>query len=198
MAYFTLYENKLIEYKNLLSTLDHHLAMVEENILQKDKADVVLEKVISVAVSSAFVAIGSGFVALFGLATAGIGSGILLFVIGWLFSKKVNSEVFGTEKDIEKISDEDSLLLCEKENILAYFKPIKNKLVIKKYRKEVAFTNYLEIKEQLKGFCYSLQNYNIRNLAFKYRIRHSKAIQKNIMIISHFDSVYCHQSRVIK
>ena len=198
MAYFTLYENKLIEYKNLLSTLEHHLAVVEENILQKDNADVILEKVVSVAVSSVFVAIGSGVVALFGLVTAGIGGGILLFVVGWLFSKKVNSKVFGTEKDIENVSDEDRLLLHEKEKVLAFFKPIKKKLVIKKYRKEVAFTHYLEIIEQLKDFCYLLQNYNVCHLAFKYRIRHSKAIQKNIMLINHFDSVYCHQSRGIK
>ena len=192
MAYFTLYENKLIEYKSWLSTLDHHLERVEENILQKDNADVILEKVISVAVSSVFVAIGSGVVALFGLATAGIGGGILLFVIGWLFSQKVNSEVFGTEKSIENINDEDSALLNEKGNVLAYFKPIKKKLMIQKLRKEVAFTHYSEIREQLKGFGSLLQNYNARNLAYKYRLRHSKAIQKNILLMRHFDSVYCH------
>lgn len=196
MAYFTLYENKLIEYKSWLSTLDNHLERVEENILQKDNADVILEKVVSVAVSSVFVAIGSSVVALFGLATAGIGGGILLFVIGWLFSQKVNSEVFGTEKSIENINDEDSSLLNEKGNVLAYFKPIKKKLIIQKLRKEVAFTHYPEIREQLKGFGSLLQNYNARNLAYKYRFRHRKAIQKNIMLMRLFDSVHCHQSKV--
>jgi hypothetical protein len=64
--------------------------------------------------------------------------------------------------------------------------------MIQKLRKEVAFTHYSEIREQLKGFGSLLQNYNARNLAYKYRLRHSKAIQKNILLMRHFDSVYCH------
>jgi len=195
MTYFTLYENKLSEYKSWLSNLDKHLELVEENILQKDNADQVLEKVVSVAISSVFVTIGSGVVALFGVATAGIGGGVLLFIIGWLFSGKVNKEVFGKEKDIEKINNEDSELLNEKQNVLAYFKPIKTKLIIQKHRKEVAFTRYTELRRQLKDLCTLLQGYNSKNLAYKYRHRHSKAIQKNIMLINHFDSVYCHQSK---
>ena len=192
MAYFTLHETQLIEYKSWLSTLDHHLERVEENILQKDNADVILEKIVSMAVSSVFVATGNGVVALFGLVTAGIGGGVLLFVIGWLLSQKVNSEVFGTEKSIENINDEDSALLNEKGNVLGYFKPIKKKLMIQKLRKEVAFTHYSEIREQLKDFGCLLQNYNAPNLAYKYRLRHSKAIQKNILLMRHFDSVFCH------
>ncbi len=195
MAYFTLYESKLAEYKVWLSTLDDHLELVEENILQKDNADQVLEKVVSVAVSSVFVTIGSGVVALFGVATAGIGGGVLLFIIGWLFSGKVNKEVFGKEKDIEKINNEDSELLNEKQKVLANFKPIKTKLSIQKHRKEVAFTRYAELRGQLKDFYSLLQRYNTRNLAYKYRNRHSKAIQKNIMLINQFERLYCQQSR---
>ena len=192
MAYFTLYDTKLTDLKSLLSTFDNHLALIEVNILQKDNADVILEKVVSVVVSSVFVTLGSGFAAFFGVVTAGFGGGILLFMIGWLFSQKVNRDVFGTEKDIEKINHEDRVLLCAKDKILAYFKPIKKKLIIKKYRKEVAFTHYPEIKEQLKEFCFLLQNYNVRNLAFKYRVRHNKVIQKNILLMRRFDDVYCH------
>jgi len=195
MAYFTLYENKLTEYKSWLSKLDSHLELVEENILQKDSVDQVLEKVVSVAISSVFVTIGSSVVALFGIATAGIGGGVILFIIGWLFSGTVNKKVFGKEKEIEKINDEDSELLNEKQKVLANFKPIRTKLSIQKHRKEVAFTRYIELRGQLKNFCTLLQSYNTRNLAFKYRHRHSKAIQKNILIINQFELVYCHQSK---
>jgi hypothetical protein len=196
MAYFTLYENKLSEYKSWLSNLDKHLERVENNILQKDNADQVLEKVVSVTVSSVFVIIGSGVVGLFGVATTGIFGGVLLFIIGWLLSSKVNKEVFGKEKNIEKINNEDSELLNEKQKVLANFKPIKTKLIIQKFRKEVAFTRYTELNGLLKDFCSLLQRYNTRNLAFKYRHRHSKAIQKNILLINQFERVYCQQSRL--
>lgn len=193
MAYFTLYEKKLVQYKSWHLSLDKHLTKVEENILQKDNTDQVLEKIVTVGISSVFVSIGSSVVALFGIATVGITGGVLLFIIGWLCSFKVNDKVFGKEKLIAEINDKEHQIINEKNNLLATFKSVKTKLNIKKHRKEVAFTRYVERKRELVDFCSLLQNYDSKVLAYKYRYRHSEAIQKSIMLINHFDNVYCHE-----
>jgi hypothetical protein len=195
MAYLTLYNQKINEYSQWINALESHLNTVEENILQKDKTDFVTEKIVSVAFSFFSVTAGTSFVALFGIATGGIGI-VFLIGFGWLVSNVFNRKVFGTEKQIEDLNNESEYLLDEKQVMLNLFKPIKTKLKLNKYKKEVAFTHYKELLTKLERFKEVLQGYNAKQLAYKYRNRHSKAIKQNILLIHHFDNVYCSKKKL--
>lgn len=195
MAYLTLYNQKINEYNQWINALESHLKTVEDNVLQKDKTDFVAEKVVSVVFSYFFVAAGTSVVALFGIATGGIGI-VFLVGFGWLVSNVFNRKVFGTEKKVEYLNNESECLLDEKQVLLNLFKPIKTKLKLNKYKKEVAFTQYKELLTKLERFKDALQNYNAKQLAYKYRNRHSKAIKQNVLLIHHFDKVYCNRKKL--
>jgi hypothetical protein len=195
MAYLTLYNQKINEYSQWINALESHLNTVEENILQKDKTDFVVEKIVSVAFSYFSVTAGTSIVALFGIATGGIGF-VLLIGFGWLVSNVFNRKVFGTEKQIKDLNNESECLLDEKQVMLNLFKPIKTKLKLNKYKKEVAFTQYKELLTKLERFKKVLQDYNAKQLAYKYRNRHGKAIKQNILLIHHFDNVYCSKKKL--
>lgn len=190
MSYIKLYDKKLNEYKLWLHDLHNLLLAVEENILQNDNSDKIEEKLVSIGISSVFVSIGSGLASLFGIVAIGLSGGLVLFIIGWILSKGVNKKVFGNERKLDNINEDEKKLLSGKNYVITYFRPIEKKIKIKKLRKQVAFTNYIDIKDTLTHFLIYLKEYDSSNLAIKYQRRHSNTIKKYILSINQFDKIY--------
>ncbi len=190
MSYLNIYDSKLDEYYLWVKKQEIILTVVEDNILQKDSSDAIQEKLLSIGFSSILVSIGTGIMSIFGLAFLAVGGGVVLFIIGLFLSKGINNKVFGKEREIEDISEEEKILLDYKNNLQNFFRPIKKKLTIKKLRHQVAFTNYLDIKNNITSFSEELQKFTPDNLAMKYRYRYNKSIQDYIIHASKFDKIY--------
>ena len=193
MSYINLYDEQLNEYKNWIKKFNLLLNQVEENILQKDNDAKIEEKLISIGISSVFVSLGTAIASLFGIVAVGLTGGLALFLIGWLFSKGVNKKVFGEERDISSINNQEKLILNEKDKNKNFFRPIEKKLKIRKLQKEVAFTYYIHIEKELSTFQQNLNSYDSSHLALKYRNRHSSLIQKHIILLKKFDLFYKHK-----
>ena len=98
----------LAQYKIWTLKLRNASQNIENNILQKDSSSKIEEKIISIGISSILVYIGTAIVGLFGVATGGVGI-IVLFIIGWLLSNLINKKIFGSERKIENINDDEKL-----------------------------------------------------------------------------------------
>lgn len=190
MAYFDRYNKAINDYAQWMTDLHASLNEVERNILQNDKSDVVIEKIVSIFIATAFVSIGSFFMGIVGFAAAGVFGGIALFVIGWLLSTAVNKNIFGSERTVEEINEHEKTVLSEKNSLTEYFRPVAKKLKIQRVRKEVAFTNYHHIQGLLSHFHQLLVTNNCKNLAYKYRRRHSESIQQSTRLINKFNNIY--------
>jgi len=112
MSKISLLDKLLSQYKLWTIKLRNASQNIENNILQNDSSSKLEEKVISIGISSILVYIGTAVVGLFGVATGGAGV-IILFVIGWLLSKLINKKVFGSERKIENIRDDEKSLLSK-------------------------------------------------------------------------------------
>lgn len=190
MAHLKLLDTKLDEYNKWMKELDNIIIQIEENILQKDNADKIQEKLVSIGIASVFVSIGSGIAGLFGVAAIGFSGGFALFAIGWFLSKGVNKKIFGDERKRDNIKENEEQLLSLKDDFQKFIKPIQMKLKIKKKRKEVTFTKYNEIKNEIEQLLIQLKEFDSSSLALKYRNRHSKLVQNFIIATHQFDKIY--------
>lgn len=188
MSKITLLDSLLSQYKIWTLSLTNASKGIENNILQKDSSSKIEEKVISIGISSILVYIGSAVVGLFGIATGGIGV-IVLFVIGWLLSKLINKKIFGSERKIEDIRDDEKTLLDKLHKLEARHQEIRDGINSKSII--VNFTNYPNLKREFNEFI----NYDASGLALKYRYKHSYVTNKYKVQISKFDEIYANKSR---
>ncbi|PKI12715.1 hypothetical protein [Colwellia sp. 12G3] len=193
MTYFIRYEKALSDYRQWINDLTDQLNNVENTILQKDKSDLVVEKLVSITIASVFVSIGSAILALIGLAAVGLIGGILLFIVGWLLSRGVNKKAFGSERTMEGLSEQERRLLSEKELLIEKFRPIAKKINIESLRKDVAFTRYNDLHNMLLAFSQLLMANKSDDLAYKYRYRYQQSIQRNRKLIQTFNCIYAPQ-----
>lgn len=182
--------NQLIEdYHVWLKKYNFQLDLIEETILQKDNRDKIEEKIVSIGISSIFVSIVVGFLSLIGVtAFAGFGGTVVLFIIGWFLSKGLNRKIFGTERKVESLNDEETQLIEIKNQVQKHLKPITLRARLKK--EKVNFTKYPELKNIFNDLNVQMKSYNADKLALKYRNRHSNLIKKQILLIHDFEKIY--------
>ena len=194
MSKITLLDSLLSQYKIWTLSLANASKGIENNILQKDSSSKIEEKVISIGMSSILVYIGTAVVGLFGVATGGVGI-IILFAIGWLLSKLINKKIFGSERKIEDIRDDEKTLLNELNKLEDTHKSIRDE--INKKSLLVHFTNYPNLKREFNELVNLLINYDVSSLALKYRYKHSYVTNKYKVQISKFDEIYANKQRKI-
>ena len=190
MSKIHLLDKLLSQYKLWTIKLKNASKNIENNILQKDSSSKFEEKIISIGISSILVYIGSAVVGLFGVATGGVWV-VVLFVIGWLLSKFVNKKVFGEQRDIESIRDDEKFLLDKLAEIEHTHKMIRD--AVNNKSNIVNFTNYPKLKRELNTFVNLLVTYDVSALALKYRYKHSYVTNKYKVEISRFDEIYAHK-----
>lgn len=189
--------SKILLLDRLFSSLKEWIAThhkitedIENNILQKDNADVFEEKIVSIGLSSLLVYIGTTIAGLFGIATGGFLVALVLFPVGWIISKLINKKLFGSERKIEDISDDEQSLLKKLQNIDQEYKTIGLQIRFKKIL--VGFTDYTKYKRQLKYIANELILYDASQLAIKYRVKHKLITKKYIKVANQFDAIYTH------
>lgn len=192
MSKIILLDSLLSKYKIWTLSLANASKGIENNILQKDSSSKIEEKVISIGISSILVYIGSAVVGLFGIATGGIGV-IVLFVIGWLLSKLINKKIFGSERKVEDIRDDEKALLDKLYRLEEIHKNIRNEINKKSFL--VHFTNYPNLKREFNELVNLLINYDASSLALKYKYKHSYVTNKYKVQISKFDEIYANKQR---
>ena len=192
MSKITLLDKLLSQYKLWTLKLANASNGIESNILQKDSSSKLEEKVISIGISSVLVYIGTAIVGLFGIATGGVGV-VVLFAIGWLLSKFINKKIFGSERKLEDIRDDEKILLQKLHNIESTHKNIRDEMNSKSIL--VNFTNYPNLKREFNELVNLLLNYNATSLALKYRYKHSYVTNKYKTQIAKFDEIYANKRR---
>lgn len=192
MSKIQLLDELLGQYKLWTLKLRNASQGIENNILQKDSSAKLEEKIMSVGISSLLVYIGTAIVGLFGVATGGIGV-VVLFVIGWLVSRYINKKVFGSERKIENIRDDEKVLLQRLKEIETKHKKIRDEMNSKPLI--VNFTDYLKLRREFNEFVNLLLTYNSSALALKYRYKHSLVSDKYKLQVSKFDEIYAHKHR---
>lgn len=190
MSKITLLDKLLSQYKLWTIKLRNASQNIENNILQKDSSNKLEEKIISIGISSILVYMGTAVIGLFGVATGGIGV-ILLFIIGWLLSRYVNKKIFGSERNIENIRDDEKLVLSKLKELEETHKKIRDEINTK--RVVVNFTNYPNLKREFNVLINLLVTYDTSSLALKYRYKHSYVTNKYKIEVSKFDEIYAHK-----
>lgn len=163
---------------------------IEDNILQKDSSFKVEEKVISIAISSVMVYIGSAIIGLFGISTGGVGF-IVLFAIGWLLSKGINKKVFGDERKLESLADDEQALLAKLEALVQMH--VKIRSGINNKTMPVFFTGYVVLKREFDEMINGLLAYETSHLALKYRYKHALLVKKYQQETEHFHKIYANK-----
>jgi len=190
MSKINLLDKLLSQYKLWTIKLRNASQNIENNILQKDSSSKLEEKIISIGISSILVYIGTAVVGLFGIATGGVGI-IILFAIGWLLSKLINKKVFGSERDIENIRDDEKSLLNRLKELEETHKKIRDNINDKSIL--VNFTNYPNLKREFNELLNLLVAYDASSLALKYRYKHSYVTNKYKTEVSKFNEIYAHR-----
>jgi len=191
MSKIVLLDKLLSQYKLWTIKLRNASLNIENNILQKDSTSKLEEKIISIGVSSILVYMGSALVGLFGVATGGFGV-ILLFIMGWLLSKFVNKKIFGDERSIESIRDDEKLLLNKLAEIESRHKAIRD--AMNSESGIINFTNYPHLKRELNALVNLLTTYDASSLALKYKYKHAYVTNNYKVEVSRFDEIYAHKT----
>ena len=117
---------------------------------------------------------------------------IILFIIGWLLSKLINKKVFGSERKLENIKDDEKLLLNKLQEVETTHKKIRddinNKAIL------INFTNYPNLKKEFEELVNLLVTYNAKHLALKYRYKHSYVSNKYKLEVNRFDEIYANKT----
>ena len=192
MSKIVLLDSLLSQYKVWTLKLTNASKGIENNILQKDPSNKLEEKIVSIGLSSILVYIGSAVVGLFGIATGGIGI-VVLFIIGWLLSKLLNKKIFGSERKLENIRDDEQMLLDKLQVLEETHKTIRKKMNDK--NGFVNFTNYAKLRREFNETVNLLINYDTSSLALKYRYKHSYVTNKYKVEVSRFNEIYANKTR---
>ena len=190
MSKIQLLDELLSRYKLWTLKLRNASQCIEDNILQKDSSAKLEEKIISIGISSLLVYIGTSIVALFDIATDSIGV-VALFIVGWLLSRYINKKVFGSERKIENIRDDERVLLHKLKEIEIKHKKIRDEMNSKTL--VVNFTDYPNLRREFNEFVNLLLTYNSSALALKYRYKHSLVADKYKLQVRKFDEIYAHK-----
>ncbi|MBW6489511.1 hypothetical protein [Sulfurimonas sp.] len=193
MSKIALLDGLLKEYRKWTLKLKSASQNIEDNILQKDINSKLEEKVASIIISSVLVYIVIGIVGLFGVSVGGVW-GVVVFAIGWLLSKAINKKVFGSERAVESLKEEEKLLLEKLEQLNHRHEEMRSHLPAM----PVFFTNYPSLKREFGEMINRLLTYNASNLALKYRYRHAYLVKKYQNEVNTFHKIYANKKESSK
>lgn len=165
---------------------------IEDNILQRDFNSKFEEKIISIGLSSFLVYIGSGIATgVFGVKTGGFVAGTILFFIGLAISKIINKKIFGNERKIEDIKEDERDLLNFLKRVDDEYKTMGLQTRFKKI--SVHFIAYKDHKKKFQFIKEKLLDYDTSSFALKYRYKHKFITKQYIKLINQFDAIYAHK-----
>jgi hypothetical protein len=190
MSKINLLSKLLTQYKLWNLTLQNATNAIENNILQNDVSDKVVEKIVSIGISTIFVYLLSGLIGLFGIATGGAGW-LAFFVLGFVLSKLANKKIFGNPRTFESISEEEKILLNTLYNLNAIHKNIAHH--INSNHIKCHFTNYAGLKRGFDDAVRKLDLYDTKPLALKYRAKYPFVLGKYKAEVSKFHSIYANK-----
>ena len=193
MSKITLLDSLLKEYRKWTLKLKSASQSIEDNILQKDSSAVLEEKVVSIVISSVLVYIVVGIVGLFGISVGGVW-GVIVFAIGWLLSKAINKKVFGSQRAVESLKEDEKLLLEKLERLNEKHEDIRKHIG----KTPVFFTNYPSLKREFGDMINRLLTYDASNLALKYRYRHAYLVKKYQNEVNTFHKIYANKKESSK
>lgn len=193
MSKIVLLERLLKEYRIWTLKLKNASQNIEDNILQKDSSSMLEEKIMSIVISSVLVYIVVGVIGLFGVSVGGIW-GIVVFAIGWLLSRGINKKVFGSERVVESLREDEKLLLDKLRLLEQRHKEILARLNNRTV--PVFFTDYPSIKREFNEMLNRLLTYDASGLAMKYRYRHTYLAKKYQNEVEIFHKIYANKQGV--
>lgn len=164
---------------------------IENNILQKGSGKDIEEKIMSIGIASITVYIGTGILSMFGVYTGGFIIGVVFFAIGLLLSKYINKKIFGEQREIDDLKEDEKTLLKDIERVNNTHKDIREKINNKTII--VNFIDYATLSNQFKDIVNHLHTYNTNHLAYKYRLNHKVVTTKYKKQIKRFDEIYAHK-----
>lgn len=190
MSKIALLDKLFKEYRVWTLKLRSASQNIDDNILQKDSSSKLEEKVISIIISSVLVYVVLGIIGLFGVSVAGAW-GIIVFAIGWILSKAINKKVFGTERTVESLKDDEKLLLEKIHLLKQRHEEIRDRLNSKTVA--VFFTDYPSLRREFQEMTNRLLTYNASSLALKYRYKHAYLAKKYQNEVETFHKIYANK-----
>ncbi|DAB34028.1 MAG TPA: hypothetical protein CFH82_07385 [Sulfurospirillum sp. UBA12182] len=193
MSQISLLDKLITRYKVWTIKFQSANKNIKSNILQDDTSSIVEEKIISVVISSALVYIGISILGLFGVYTGGFVAGVVLFAIGWSLSKFLNKKIFGTKREVENLNNEEQELFAHLDAVELKHLQIREK--INTGNMIVNFTQYGSLKREFSELMRVLGEYDISNLAYKYRLKYPLLLLKQKQIVDDFHQIYANKKR---
>jgi hypothetical protein len=190
MSKIHLLDNLLKQYKQWTLNLKNASDDIENNLLQKDSSNKIEEKLASIGISMVFVYIVTAIIGLFGVAIGGVWS-VVFFVIGWVLSKLINKKIFGSERKIEDLKDDERELLNKLEQVIQTHVDIRSKINDKSII--VNFTKYPKLKSEFEAVVNALSTLNTSSLALKYRYKYPLVVKKYQAQVRRFDEIYANK-----
>lgn len=190
MSKIALLDRLLKDYKKWTLKLKSASQNIEDNILQKDSSSKLEEKIVSIFISSMLVYFATGVVGLFGISVAGV-CGLAVFAIGWLLSRLINKKVFGSERAVDSLKDDEKLLLEKLKQLYERHEEIRSRLNDKTM--PVFFTNYSSLKREFNETIEKLLTYNTSSMALKYQSKHIYLVKKYQNEIDKFHKIYANK-----
>ena len=192
MSQILLLDKLLGQYKLWTVKLISTTKDIENNILQKESGKNIEEKVASIIIASVLVYVVTGILSLLGLYSGEFILGVVFFGMGLLLSKFLNKKIFGVERKIEELKDDEKTLLSEIERINEIHKEIRSK--INDNSMVVNFCDYPKLFSEFQSMVSLLTNYNTSHLAYKYQLSHKIVVSKYKAQIRRFDAIYAHKN----
>ena len=131
-----------------------------------------------------------GIIGLFGVSVAGVW-GIVVFAIGWLLSRGINKKVFGDERAVTSLKEDEIVLLEKLKELHKRHEEIRNHLNDK--TTPVFFTGYVPLKREFLEMTNRLLTHNTSNLALKYRYKYAYLVKKYENEVAIFHTIYANK-----
>lgn len=178
------------DYKIWTLKLSSTTTSIENNILQKGSGNNIEEKVMSIGIAFVVMFIVTGLFTLFG-GPEGFLVSLVFFGIGLFLSKSINKKIFGVERELESLADDEKMLLKMLQEINEGHKRILER--INSSGIIVNFRDYVSLSSEFTNAISSLQNYNTKHLAYKYRLSHKIVTAKYKQQIGRFHEIYANK-----
>ena len=175
--------NKQKKTKQYIDHVIKYCNKVEGTILQNDVSTQVEEKLASIGIATVFMWL-VGFFLTF------TGAGIILFIIGLILSRVINSKIYGKPRNKEKINDEEKALFDLMHSYSKQLKGLKMKLGIASKRNQSLFVDYPMRKAELMKLTQQVSSLNIQHLSIKYRTVYSKFNKSHSILAKHLNNAY--------
>jgi hypothetical protein len=166
--------------------VDHvleHCKRVQGTILQNDTSTQIEEKLVSIGIATLFMWLVGLFISLTGI-------GILLFIIGLVLSKVINSKVYGKTRSEGDLKNEEKQLIELMDSYTKQLKGLKMKVGLVSKRNQVLFSEYPQRKAELVDLTHKIKSLDIKHLSVKYRAVYSKNIKSHDTLITYLNHAY--------